>query len=157
MVEGETNTFVLSQSTMKGNILQLGLASTSLFLSSIPGAQALPKWLQLKRSGNANLSPRQYSVYEQPATTYGGYSWNGYGPLPTLSSQALPSSSTSSDSGEETSASSTPYAGNTSFFILITSPNYLTSPSFRDLPVYCSLLHWSSTTCGLGPYLFPRD
>lgn len=95
---------------MRVNTLNVGLASTCLFLGSLPGTQALPKWLQLKRGGDSNLANRQYSVYEPPSSTYGGYSWYGYGPLPTLSSEA-PSTSTVSSSGDETSASSGAYTG----------------------------------------------
>jgi hypothetical protein len=95
---------------MRVNTLGVGLVST-LFLGSLPGTQALPKWLQLNRGDDSRLAPRQYSVYETPPVTYGGYSWYGYGPLPTLTSKTPSGTLTQSNSGEETSASSVSYTG----------------------------------------------
>lgn len=84
-----------------------GLAST-LFLGLLPGAQALPNWLRLNGDHGLDLAPRDYSVNE-PSVTNKGYSWYGYGPLPTLTSEAA-SSITQSNSGEETSASYSSYS-----------------------------------------------
>lgn len=94
---------------MRASTLSVGLTST-LILGLISGTQALPKWLQLNRGDDSNLAPRQYSSYGEPPATYGGYSWYGYGPLPTLTSEAA-TSLTQSNSGEETSVSSVSYTG----------------------------------------------
>jgi hypothetical protein len=91
---------------MGAKTLIIGLASTTILLGLVPGTQAMPKWLEPNYGDvDAKFAPRGYSVYENPPITYGGYSWAGYGPAPTVSS--IPSSeiSTSTNSGEETSVS----------------------------------------------------
>jgi len=80
--------------------------SIAIVLALIPITHALPSWLQPRRDPGVelNIGPRQYTVYDSTSYEgYGGYTWGGYGPQPTISI----SPSTSADaSGEETSASS---------------------------------------------------
>jgi len=88
--------------------LLIGLASTSTLLGLVPGTQAFPKFFQSTHGEveDANFAPRDYSVYESAPPTYGGYTYAGYGPAPTISSSSEVSAST--NSGEETSVSSVP-------------------------------------------------
>jgi hypothetical protein len=91
--------------------LLIGLASTSILLGLVPGTQALPKWLQPKSDlDDAKFAPREYSIYESAPPAYGGYTYGGYGPAPTISSSSGSGSevSASTTSGEETSLSSAP-------------------------------------------------
>ncbi len=83
--------------------IKIGLTSTSVLLSFVPGAQG--RWLQPRRPNDGAHWPHQYSVYENAHSTFGGYTYAGFGPLPTVSS---PSSltgvaATSKNSGEDTS------------------------------------------------------
>ncbi len=85
----------------------IGLASASVLLGLVPGTQALPEWLQPKSElAEARFAPRRYSIYESAPPAYGGYTYGGYGPAPTISSSSSPEVSTSANSGEETSLSS---------------------------------------------------
>ncbi len=87
----------------------IGLALTSILLGLVPGTQALPKWLQPKSDlADAKFAPRGYSIYESAPPVYGGYTYGGYGPAPTISSSSSSEVSTSTNSGEETSLSSVP-------------------------------------------------
>jgi hypothetical protein len=83
----------------------IGLASTSILLGMVPGTQALPKRLQSNRGeiDDVHFAPRGYSVYESAPPTYGGYTYGGYGPAPTISSTSSAEISASTKSGEETS------------------------------------------------------
>jgi hypothetical protein len=86
---------------MKNQILEASLLSTAVLLILVPVTQAVPHWMKPHRR---EYEPRQYSVYEPPP--YGGYSYGGYGPLPTIqSSSSSGVSRTSEDSGEATSSS----------------------------------------------------
>ncbi len=91
---------------MRLRAINIGLAATVTLLSMVPGIQGLPKWLQPKHEVNDKiLGPRQYSFYEKPTVTYGGYTYGGYGPAPTLTnifepSSGTPSSEVSSSSGK---------------------------------------------------------
>jgi hypothetical protein len=86
-----------------------GLVSTSVLLGLVPGAQALPKWLQPKHEvDDAKFAPRGYSIYESTSPTYGGYTYGGYGPEPTVSSSSSSETSGSTNSAEETSFSTAP-------------------------------------------------
>lgn len=92
---------------MGAKTLIIGLASTTLLLGLVPGTQAMLKWLEPNHGDvdDAKFAPRGYSVYENPPITYGGYSWAGYGPAPTVSSMPSSEISTSTNFGEETSVS----------------------------------------------------
>lgn len=88
--------------------LPLGLASTSIFLALVPGIQGLPNWLQAKHRDveDRKNAPRQF--YGDPPV-YGGYSYPGYGPAPTVLPTSVPvyptyPVATSENSGEATSS-----------------------------------------------------
>lgn len=73
---------------MKFQNLVSGFASACLLTE----VHARPEWLQRKHKvPRPDVHPRDYNVYYSP-TTY-GYTYGGYGPAPTISSSAVPTSS----------------------------------------------------------------
>ncbi len=98
---------------MKTKAFIIGLTSTAVLLGLVPGTFALPKWLKPNHVDvdGVKFAPRGYSVYENPPITYGGYSWAGYGPAPTILSTSSLEISTSINSGEEASVFTVPSVG----------------------------------------------
>jgi len=94
---------------MSSKTFLIGLASSSILLGLLPGTQAFPKFLQpnLVEAEDSKFAPRGYDVYERDPQTYGGYSYYGSGPAPTISSSSSLEGAASSNSGEETSLSIT--------------------------------------------------
>jgi len=88
---------------MKANGINICLASTAIILAVVPSTQG--RWLQVPRRNDEAHWPRQYSVYETAGNTFGGYTYAGYGPRPTVSSPSISTgvAATSKNSVEETS------------------------------------------------------
>lgn len=88
---------------MKIDVLNIGLASTVL-LSFIPAACALPQWLEpQRRAQDVNQNPHEYRAYNAPREA-ARYSYPGYGPAPTVTPSTVASISTSSEvDGSQTS------------------------------------------------------
>lgn len=86
------------------------LASVSILLALVPAIHGLPNWFQAKKNAEdvRNL-PRQYSVYGANPVAYGGYTYPGYGPAPTVATTSTSALSTAISDGEATSAD--PYSG----------------------------------------------
>jgi hypothetical protein len=86
---------------MKLPSLNIGLVSTASLLGLIPPTLGIPRWFQSHERGVDLKVPRQYSVYET-SPRYGGYTYAGYGPQPTVTSTTALGllSSTSQNSGE---------------------------------------------------------
>jgi hypothetical protein len=91
---------------MKGNPFIRGLVSTTFIFVLAQGAQAFPPWMKPRRDADSKNAPRQYSVYESPASQSGGsYTYPGIGPQPTIASSSSYATAASQASGEETSLS----------------------------------------------------
>jgi hypothetical protein len=84
---------------MRAYNFNVGLASSCLIIS----AQALPRLLLPKHEMDGFFKPRDYKVYEQPATI-NKYTYGGYGPAPTLSYPGSSTSKTTSEVPEQTSS-----------------------------------------------------
>jgi hypothetical protein len=89
---------------MRVTTLSIGIASTAVLLALVPVTQAAPSWLKPRK--DSNYAPAAYGVYESNPG-YGGYSYGGYGPSPTIKNTPSSSSSAarSGTSGEATSTS----------------------------------------------------
>lgn len=92
---------------MKAHLQARHLVSVTLAVTAFaPVADAMPQWLRVhRREAEAQVytsGPLEYSVYSAPSA-YGGYTYPGYGPQPTMSSSA---SSTSENSPVQSSESS---------------------------------------------------
>tara|TARA_R110002060_G_scaffold4075_8_gene6368 strand:- start:260 stop:547 length:288 start_codon:yes stop_codon:yes gene_type:complete len=89
---------------------KLSLASGCVLLALAPGIHGLANWFRANHKADdvANI-PRQYSVYAGNPVAYGGYTYPGYGPAPTVPQTSTPVSSTATSDGEATS--SDPYTG----------------------------------------------
>lgn len=87
------------------------LASASILLVLAPGINGLPSWFQAKHHEAQDVRnlPRQYSVYGANPVAYGGYTYPGYGPAPTVEKTSSSALSTATSDGEATSAD--PYTG----------------------------------------------
>lgn len=97
---------------MRYNTLNVGIASTAILLALVPATFALPGWLQPQErdASRDQFAPPEYSVYEGYGGgyhgSYGGYTYGGIGPRPTVSNAPASSTTTSSaNEGEVTSLS----------------------------------------------------
>jgi hypothetical protein len=78
-------------------------SATIVLLALVPGSQALPKWLKglnRRQDYDAYDAPAYYPVYDNPPDYYGGYSYGGEGPQPTISSSSTEDVSTASSTTE---------------------------------------------------------
>src|SRR5437868_1554297 len=88
---------------MRVNGINIGLPAAAIILAVVLGTQG--RWLQASRRNDEAHWPHQYSVYETAGNTFGGYTYAGYGPRPTVSSPSISTgvAAASKSSGEETS------------------------------------------------------
>jgi hypothetical protein len=78
---------------------------------SVPGSHALPRWMEDLRA-NAAYAPAPYNPDSGVASRgYGGYTYLGYGPQPTLVRSTASPSSTSETSKVSTVSSSAEVCG----------------------------------------------